>query len=266
MSFPKMPLVEFLNHIEVANSAPVPPPSVLVRLARSLIGRRGSIEDAEDAAGDLVLRLVEATRRGTAGSVIRLHGLDEPQLRGVLRHRLAQVIAERSPNRRQCKQLRDAVRRALLVEVPVAPQTRPGSITVDGKISTGLVASALAWIAQEEGPSRDVRGLAARLQDLYEGCQTGPEAEVEHVVDAHETLEATRCAAELRHRLGPDLERVVARRMAGASLKEVATEEGAAVSTIFCKLQQAAGVTRSYFQKIRCSRSTGEMAMALLGT
>lgn len=269
MSVPARQLVEFIRHIGAADPAPTALPPILVRLARSLVGRHGSLADAEDAVGDLVLRLVEATRRGTAGSVVHLHDLDETQLRGVFRHRLAQVLAEKSPNRHLCKQVRDAVRRALLVELPAAPSTQPPTITACDKISTALVASALAWVAQEEGSSRDVRALAARLQDIYfatKGRLAGAEAEREQMVDAHDGLEATRCAAELRHRLGADLERVVARRMAGASLKEVATEEGAAVSTIFCKLQQAVTVIRAHLRRTRCSRATGEMAMALLGT
>jgi hypothetical protein len=88
---------------------------------------------ADDLVAVFLLRLVEATAAGKAGSIHKLLELNDARLRAAIRHRLVQVAAEESPRWGLVKGLREHVAHALAQVSLEAPAAVPSTLMVEGR-------------------------------------------------------------------------------------------------------------------------------------
>ena len=239
-------------------------PADLFRIARGLL-RRSSDHEIQDLVSDFIVRLLEAGRAGRAGSPLHLVGFDESELRAVVRHRMRQIIADRSPGRRQSKQIRDSVRLVLKTGLPVAPAAAPTTVMVNDKLSTPLVAVAVAYLATMEGApgAIDANAVADRLGEMYFGRKTVHTGDSDPALSADDQYAARALAANLKTRLDPKMMDVLRARMRHDSLAEIAARENTAVSTIHARMQRAIAEVRAAVEAAGISRDVGEVALGV---
>lgn len=234
-------------------------PITLLNIARRLV--RGADADAEDLVQDFILKLWGATRRGTAGSAAHLLHLSEPELRAVVRHRMRQLLAERSPHRHLRKQLGDALRRALRAGLPTVPDAPPATLLAHDRLHGPAVAAATAWVlAQPDAPAvTDVPGLVDRLRE-YVGREGTERDAIAH--DGAAGLDAARLAHRLRTGLAAEHLQVLQARLRNQELATIAAEAGVAVSTAHARLAKAVAEVRRISEGT--DAETGEAALQLL--
>jgi DNA-directed RNA polymerase specialized sigma24 family protein len=232
----------------------------LTSIARHLT--RGCDADADDVVGDFLLKLVTATRRGSPGSAAYLLHLEEPELRAVVRHRMRQLLAERSPHHHVVKQLRAAVRSALRRGLPIAPLSPPTALLFNDRLHGPTVAAATAWLLA--GPDAplvdDVAAIAETLRTLYFDLKASGSPEDGDVpVDPVDT---NRLVAQLHARLDAGQLAVLRERLRGGSLAEVGAHVGVGLSTAHARVSKAVAVVRKAVAEV--DAETGEAALDLL--
>jgi DNA-directed RNA polymerase specialized sigma24 family protein len=256
------PLKDFVCALASPGTGPKTIPADLTSIARGLL-RHGGGDEAQDLVGDLMTRLLVATRRSTAASVVHLLDLTEPELRAVFRHRMKNAAVERAPARRQSKQIRDQVRIALGAGLPPAPVALPTSLMEHDKLSGPAVAAAVAWVlAQHDAPvTSDVAGIADKLMGLSEGRH---DVEQEPALGAAELVEAKHVATMLRDQLKPEVVNVLCGRLRGTGLAELAAEQGMATSTVHAHLGKAIQAARAVVRRAGCGEGVGRLAIETL--
>lgn len=262
---PTTPLRSFFAALAQRGIGPTSIPAELNRIARHL-GRGGDDAEVDDVVGDFLLRLIEATRRSTSGSAEFLADLDEQQLRAVVRHRMRQVVAERSPRRHLVKQLRDAVRRVVARGLPPVPASPPVSLMHNDKLHAGRVADAVAWSRNGEdaaGP-QSIAGIAERLCETYFHTTVSGLSEATEPATDVDPVDIKKVVSRLRAELDADLLQAARARLRDRSLGEISTMAGIAVSSAHARVARAVTAVRSIIEQVGVDRATGEAALALL--
>ncbi|MHB8879591.1 MAG: hypothetical protein ACYC8T_38345 [Myxococcaceae bacterium] len=263
---PSTPIRDFVHALAAGGDGPKTLPSEFLGIARGLLHHRhGADDQAQDLVASFLVRLVEATRRKTAGSAEHLTHLGEPELRGVVRHRIRQVLAEQSPARRVVKQLRDSVRLALARGLPPPPPAAPTTLIANEKLCGPTVASITAWVlAQEDAPAvTDVAGIADRLKEMYFGKESLVPAANEAHVD-FDCVDAQRLAAQLHADLAPELLAVLRGRLQDQPLAAIAKQAGVAISSAHARVAKAVEAVRTVVRAADVGRDTGEAALGFL--
>lgn len=253
-------LVVFFSAL-AAGSHPQAIPRDLRRVARGLFHQ--GADEAEDLVGDFLVLVLDATRRGLAGSAAHLLHLGEPALRAVVRHRMQQLLAQRSPCRKIAKQLRDAVRRALRVGLPNAPADPPTSLVVNDKLSMPLIADAVAYVlTRDDAPSStDANAIADRLRDIYFGGSKVQGDQRDTSMSADDQVAASVLAKRIRATLDADLLEVLRGRVGCETLEEIARAQHTACSTAHGRLARVLVEVRAEVEAAGVGRDVGEVAL-----
>ncbi len=262
---PTTSLRSFFAAVVHGGTGPTTIPVELKRIARQVL-RAGDDAEVDDVVGDFLVRLIEATHRGTSASAKFLVDLDEVQLRAVVRHRMQQVIAERSPHRHLVKQLRDAVRRVSLRGLPPARDSAPLSLMKNDKLHTAHVAAAVAWILHREDAPQldDIAGVAERLREAYFTSTTMPFNSPTEAVADIDLVDVQKVVTKLRAELDADMLEATRARLRDRSLGEISATAGIAVSSAHARVARAATAVRAIIEDAGADRATGEAALALL--
>jgi DNA-directed RNA polymerase specialized sigma24 family protein len=228
----------------------VPVPSELRRLARGVLGTSANPADVDDLVSAFVLKAIEATRAGGAGSAEHLLVMSEARLRSVVRHRLKQMRAEQCPRWRVVKGLREAVRSALALPL-LEVEDLPLALVDGGRIRLERVREAVSWMLSGPEPvARQPVVISDRLLALYFPDDTNDDV-LERVlpmadtVDVVAALDAPVLVKRLREDLGPALDRVLVQRLQGVPLKGIAADAGVSISTAHERVQDAVAVVRA---------------------
>jgi hypothetical protein len=244
----------FVEGLTESASVHIEPPACLLQLAERVLARFhvDSSLGPEDLVSLLVMRLLEPDADKGETSVEALLGAQVKSLCAVLRHRLQQVASEQVPGRSLRKELRAHVKRALQVGVG-AGGTRPDALLVEGRYAFARVRAAVAWAVGEGMVVAQERALVDfLLREYLLGVEQVPvEPELLGHEDGQERAEAPGLAQALCVQLGAREARLVARKLGGATLKELAQEEGRGLTTVFEQLR------RSEAELARCARRSG---------
>jgi DNA-directed RNA polymerase specialized sigma24 family protein len=230
----------FLRGLVTARPPPVP--EDLLRLARGVLGPRAGAADVDDLVGEFLLRLVDATAHRRAGSAEFMLDLDDRRLRGTIRHRLRQMLAETCPGARLRKQLRAFVKVLLSEDRLPVPAAPPTSLYRGDRLSSELVREAMAWVLLHEETPRTPAGITARLMAMYcvREASTGATEQGDPEHDLHTRLEVQRLLLGLAQDCSQQA-RAVHMRLAGLSLQAIAEQQGVSISTAHTRV--SAGVT-----------------------
>ena len=244
----------FVEGLTESASAHMEPPACLVQLAERVLARFhvDACIGAEDLVSLLVMRLLEPDGESGETGVDALLGAGVQSLYAVLRHRLQQVAAEQVPGRSLRKELRAHVKRALQ-EGRLGKGKRPDALLVDGRYAFARVRAAVAWAVGEGlAPAQERALVDCLLREYQLGVeQVCVEPELLGHEDGQERAEAPVLAHVLCAHLGPREARLVGRKLGGATLKELAQEEGRGLTTVFEQLR------RSETELARCARRSG---------
>jgi hypothetical protein len=171
---------------------------------------------------------------------------------------MQQVVAERSPQRRLVKQLREAVRRAQRLGLPEAAEWPPPTLLAHNRLTSAAVAAATAWLLKQPGApaAGDVAGLVDALRARYFDVGAAHQLSEQRAVDPVEVRQA---ANRVRAQLTTDQLYAVRARLRGESLASLGARAGIGVSSAHARVQAAIEATRAAIADV--DRETGESAL-----
>lgn len=246
------------------------PPAALLGLALSALrgtAAEGDRTTAEDVVGDFLADEIERRRAGK--TMVRWDALSAAKANGIARRRLRQLAVERLPGWNLHKQLRSHVA-AALHSLPAVPSDAPVTLTRGDRLDGRLVALAVAWVLDSpEAPPRKASAITRHLRELYFheqdadfGVEKRDERQEEPGVEP--AMEASRALKWLVDELGPDLSRVLGRRLDEHSLAEIAADEGISIATAFDRCKKAEKRAQITLANGQCSIEGARRALAAL--
>jgi hypothetical protein len=196
--------------------------------------------ESGDLVSEFVLRMLQKNPEARHADVEKLLALEPKRLAGALAHRFRQLASEQAPRAALRKTLREHVAAVWESASPHA-EGMPSALLEDERISRSHVRIAVGHLKGEPGAMRlDKRAVAERLLQEYfpgpEDLDAMPESATDRIRslrssrDPEERLrrqiDAQRLARDLKRALGPELTDVLARRLRGDTLQEIARARG----------------------------------------
>ena len=160
------------------------------------------------------------------------------------------------------KQLREAVRTVLAKDLGPVPDAPPLSIMTNGKLCTGKVRAATAWVLDREGGPRAANDLATRLLELYGAHDASSPVAESFEEKAVEGMDAQVAASRVRAALTSQEIEVVGFRRHGLGFRCIATALGTAPSTAHARWSSAATKLRSTLKSFSAGSAATALALA----